>query len=269
MKSLSILSLLAFIPVLALFISSGFPEQLPEEVHELDLTSNFEGVDGCFILFEVETGKLSRYNPVQCRKRRSPCSTFKIPNSLIGLETGVIAGADHLMKWDGKKRWRKELNQDHDLRTAIRDSVVWYYQRLAEGVGVERMNEWLQKLEYGNQDTSGGLNRFWLESSLEISAEEQLEFLKDLFSGKLPFSERTTRIVKDILVWNRKEGKTLRAKTGSGMQDDKTHLGWWIGHITAVDRSYIFVTRIEGDDGVTGMKARKITLGILKEAGIW
>ena len=78
--------------------------------------------------------------------------------------------------------------QDHTLRTALKNSVLWYYRELALGVGAERMKEYVTKLNYGNRDTSGGIDRFWLNTTLKISADEQVEFLKALYKEELPFS---------------------------------------------------------------------------------
>src|SRR5262245_22593498 len=102
----------------------------------------FGGFDGCFVMLDVRRGKFTRIRPERCAERLSPCSTFKIPNALVGLETGVLSGAEHEFNWDGVRRERAELNHDHTLRTAIRDSVVWYFQRVAAGVGDQRMRRW-------------------------------------------------------------------------------------------------------------------------------
>ncbi len=106
----------------------------------------FEGREGCFILQEGgATRPLERVGTL-CAERVSPCSTFKIPNSLIGLETGVLADENAVLPWDGVKRSRPEWNRDHTLASAIKVSVVWYYQELARRVGTERM----QKLVLGD-----------------------------------------------------------------------------------------------------------------------
>jgi len=265
MMGVVLLALLA--AVLAPAAESPAP---PKEavVRELALSRHFEGLDGCFLMLEAGSGRLTWYNAAQCAKRLSPCSTFKIPNSLIGLETGVIRGPDHVMTWDGVKRWNESWNRDHDLRSAIANSVVWYYQRLASQVGEDRMREWIRKIGYGNEDISGGLTTFWLGSTLKISAEEQVAFLHKLMDGDLPFSERSMKIVEEILILDRNDRRVLRAKTGSNGRDGKGILGWWVGWVAAKDETYIFATNLEGTDGASGATARRVTESIFDELGV-
>src|SRR5262245_1865034 len=169
-----------------------------------DLRPYFKNVEGCFVLYDLKNDRYLRYNEQRCRRRFSPFSTFKIPNSLIGLETGVIKDAEFVIPWDRVKyppqeNWNVEpfshWGQDHTLRTAIKYSVVWYYRELATRVGSARMKDNLEKLRYGNRDISGGIDRFWLNSSLRISPDEEVEFLKALYLEKLPVSKRSLGIV--------------------------------------------------------------------------
>jgi len=261
----------ALLAVLAAVLAPAAENAVPPEqavVRELDLSRHFEGLDGCFLMLETGSRRLTRHGGARCEKRLSPCSTFKIPNSLIGLETGVIGGPDHVMKWDGVKRWNASWNRDHDLRSAIANSVVWYYQRLAFQVGETRMKEWIHKLGYGNEDISGGLTTFWLGSTLKISAEEQVAFLHRLVDGELPVSGRSIEIVEEILVLDRDDRRVLRAKTGTDGKDGKTILGWWVGWVATKGETYIFATNVEGTDGASGIAARRVTESIFEELGV-
>jgi len=138
---------------------------------------------------------------------------------------GVATDENFIIKWDSLRNPRQNWwtsppfdmwGRDHTLRSAIRNSVVWYYQEIARKVGEENYKKYLQQIGYGNQDISGGLDSFWLSSSLKISADEQLEFLKKLYANELGFSKRSTDIVRDILVLEKTEDYTLSAKTGGG-----------------------------------------------------
>lgn len=242
-----------------------------QTAREIDLSQHFRGYEGCFVLLDVQHDTITRFNPKQAAKRLSPCSTFKVPNSLIGLETGVVSGPDHVLKWDGKKRWRDSLNRDHDLRSAIKYSVVWYYQRVAEQIGEQRMREALRKLDYGNRDISAGLTTFWLSSSLEVSADEQVRFLRDLQAGKLPFSERSQRIVREIMVLDKHDDAVLCGKTGTGGSQEKdiANLGWFVGWVQRSDNVYVFALNIEAERDATGRRAREICLKILGERKVW
>ena len=59
----------------------------------------------------------------------------------------------------------------------------------------------LDKANYGNADTSGGIDKFWLTGGLRITPEQEIDFLKRLYNNKLPFSQRTMDIVKKIMVF--------------------------------------------------------------------
>ena len=182
---------------------------------------------------DVVAGRTVRHDPARGATRTSPCSTFKIPNSLIGLETGVVSDASFVLPWDGVRRPREEWNRDHDLRSALSHSVVWYYQELARRVGPDRMQKWVSAFSYGNEDISGGIDRFWLGSSLRVSPDEQVDFLGRLHAGELPVSPRSVAIVKEILLQDAPgPGIAYRGKTGS-CQDPgapQPH-GWWVGSV--------------------------------------
>jgi beta-lactamase class D len=218
-----------------------------------DLRQYFKGTDGCFVLYDLKGDRYLRYNEERCRRRFSPFSTFKIPNSLIGLETGVIKDAEFVIPWDRvkypPKNWDtepfKHWGQDHSLSTAIKYSVVWYYRELASRVGAERMNQYLESLGYGNRDASGGIDRFWLDSSLRISADEQVEFLKAFYQGRLPVSKRSLDIVKEIITLEQTDSYKLSGKTGGGPIGERA-LGWFVGYLETKGNVYFFALNIEG-----------------------
>jgi len=257
----------SILPAVCLLILTVFiPDSYTKD--QIDFAPFFKGYDGCFVLYDLNNDSYTRFNPKRCDVRLSPCSTFKIPNSMIGLETGVISDQNHLFKWDGKKRWLDSWNKDHTLQTAIAHSVVWYYQRLAEQVGQKRMAEYIKKLQYGNQDISSGLTTFWLGGSLKISAHEQIEFLKRFYKNDLPFTQRSINITKEILILEKNNEYTFRGKTGSGMVTDKTSWGWFVGYVTRDDNAYIFATNIEAQKGANGGAAREITKNILRSMSL-
>ena len=220
-----------------------------------DLSPFFKDTKGAFVLYDLKNDRYVRYNEARCRVRFSPKSTFKIPNSLIGLETGVIRDADFVIPWNRQKyppqdNWDqypfKHWGQDHNLRSAIKYSVVWYYRELALGVGEQRMKKFVKAFDYGNKDISGGINNFWLGGGLKISADEQVEFLKKFYAGRLPVSKRSVEIVKDILVLEQTPQYKLSAKTGGGSIAEGTYIGWFVGYLETQGNVYFFATNIEG-----------------------
>ena len=232
--------------------------------YQTDFSQYFGEFSGAFVLYDYNNKYYIRHNEEQCNIQYSPCSTFKIPNSLIGLETGVIPDESYIIKWDSVKRSREELNRDHDLKSAIKYSVVWYYQELARRVGEEKMKYYIDTLHYGNMDISGGIDKFWLDNTLKISANEQVGFLDKLYTDSLPFSKRNMDIVKKIIIQDTLEnGAIFSGKTGSNGSD----LGWFVGSVQLGSNLYVFATNIIGQ-GADGMKARKISLEIIKSMKI-
>jgi beta-lactamase class D len=241
-----------------------------------DLSAYFKDRAGTFVLHSLKTGRYERHDAARAAERFTPFSTFKIPNSLIGLEAGVIRDADFEIKWDAEKypafgdtapfiHWWK----DQTLRTAFRYSVVWYYRELASRVGAERMRELVGRLDYGNEDTSGGIERFWLGSSLKISADEQVEFLKRLYKEELPFSKRSMGIVKEIMVLEEGPGYKLSAKTGGGPLAEGRYLGWFVGFLEARGDTHFFAAQIEGPTYVSIRDERiRLTRQILADRGL-
>ena len=161
-----------------------------ETVEQTDLADMFQGFDGTFVMYDEGAGRYTVFNKARSETRFSPCSTFKVFHALIGLDSGVLDRDDArtLMKWNGKPSSIAAWNHDQTLASAMRHSVVWYFQRVAAGIGEERMRRGLDRIGYGNRDISGGLTRFWLQSSLKISPREQVGLLRALFDGSLPFA---------------------------------------------------------------------------------
>jgi beta-lactamase class D len=242
----------------------------PASVVKPELEKNFQGYKGAFVLYDLNGNQYIRYNPERCAEQFIPASTFKIMNSLIGLETGVIPDENYVIKWDGTQNVIPSWNQDHTLKTAIQNSVVWYYQELARRVGREKMQYYVDAAHYGNQNISGQIDTFWLEGGLRISADEQVEFLKRLYKGDLPFSTRSMNIVKEILVLDEAKSYKLSGKTGS-VQRITPHEGWFVGYLETKGNVYFFATNLESSspDGLAnGDLARKISLDILRDIGL-
>lgn len=194
------------------------------------------GVSGAFVSLDLRTGKRFRVNPEACAARHSPFSTFKIPGSLIGLETGVVKGADERWRWDPARYppptwgagddYLRAWREDQSLRTALPRSIVWYFREVATRVGAPRMKGWLATFDYGNQDVSGGLDRFWLGSTLRISPDEQAEFLAKLQRGQFPVAPANLALVQELLTEESGAGHRLVAKTGSSGNGEGWLVGW-------------------------------------------
>ncbi len=93
------------------------------------------GVTGTFALREVGSSITMVWNADRASEPRVPASTFKILNSLVILETGVLPDTETVVPWDGIERDVAAWNQDHSLRTEA--DPVWLtpggYAALAAG----------------------------------------------------------------------------------------------------------------------------------------
>lgn len=227
-------------------------------------------VSGSFILYDPQKEQQIYYNQSQLNQPFIPASTFKICNSLIGLETGVVTDENTVIKWDSITRPVQNWNSDQDLKSAFKNSTVWYYQEVAKRVGGERMKLWLTKASYGNMDTTGGIDKFWLTGALRITPSQQIDFLKRLRNNELPFSKHSIDIIKKIMVVKDSANYTLRAKTGWSEQEGM-QIGWYVGYIEKSDNVYYFANcvQLKGDATDDFIRSRReITLMILKELGI-
>ncbi len=228
------------------------------------------GYDAALVIYNRTTGETVNIDPARSGQRLSPCSTFKIYNTLIGLELGLVKGADEpWYKWDKVKRDIEGWNQDLTLREAFKVSAVPAYQILAREIGEARMKEYIEKIGYGTEDISSGIDIFWLPrpdtTSIKISADEQVTLLNKLLDGKLPFSEKNIAILRDVMQVEKTGKGTLYGKTGSGTRPDgKWNLGWFVGFLEHNGTTYVFACNITGGDNPSGKTARTIIESIFK-----
>lgn len=176
-----------------------------------------------------------------------PASTFKIPNSLIALETGVVGDPDvDIFKWDGVKRSIEAWNQDHTLRSAIAASAVPVYQEIARRIGAERMQKYVDLFEYGNRNIGGGIDQFWLTGELRIDPIQQIDFVDRLRRGALPVPRRSQDLVRDILPVTKVREATIRAKSGLlGAELGKPSLGWLVGWAEKDNAQTVFALNLD------------------------
>ena len=236
--------------ILILLTITVFGQRLCHPKQTIEIRDDFKKyydefkVQGSFALYDPQEDKYIFYNQDQFKQTFIPASTFKICNSLIGLETGVIKDEHFVIPWDSIPRYYPNWNRDHDLKSAFQNSTVWYYQELARRVGGDQMKYWMDKANYGNADTTGGIDQFWLTGGLRLSPEQQIDFLKRLHDNELPFSQRSVDIVKDIMIMKDTLDYVVRAKTGLGIIDNK-NTGWYVGYLETKGKVYYFTNCIQ------------------------
>ncbi|GAA5221549.1 class D beta-lactamase [Membranihabitans marinus] len=203
------------------------------------------GVKGCILVYDLQNNQYFSNDYDWANKGQLPASTFKIPNSLIALETGVAASDSTLFKWDGQPKFLKSWEQDLILRDAFRLSCVPCYQDIARKVGVTRMQTYVDQLQYGHMDIdSSNINLFWLTGKSRISPMEQISFLKKLYENNLPISKRSLDMVDSMMVIEGHHNGTLFGKTGWSSNDSVDN-GWFVGYQISNAEVLFFAANVE------------------------
>lgn len=205
-------------------------------------------LDGTLVVASLEGDQESVYNPDRASKRFLAASTFKIPNTLIALDAGVVTSRDSTFTWDGRDRGLPFWNRDHTLASAIRFSCVWCYQEIARKVGRERYVEALARMDYGSQTVGDEVDMFWLNGELKISALEQVAFLRKLVSYELPYRREHIDIVKDIMLVDATEDYRIHAKSGWSGSAVSPQVGWYVGFFESAAGSWLFAMNMQVDD---------------------
>ena len=231
------------------------------------------GYDGSFAAWRAD-GSLS-VCVGDCETRRPAASTFKIPHALLALELGVLDGPEHVLAWDGQSRSIASWNRDHTLRTAIRDSAVWYFQRLAPFVGRARMQAGLERFAFGNAAIGEALDAFWLDGTLRVSPREQVAFWHRLHGDAFDVRPEARDAVLDMTILARDEERVLRGKTGwFRLEGTVANVGWLVGCVeehARPDERVCFATVLEVDapDDAAFMRARHtLSATLLRELGV-
>lgn len=232
------------------------------KVKDIDLSHFFGDHEGTFILKNLKNNKTYVHNRERADALFTPESTFKIPNALIGLEVGAVRDEYDVKRWDGIEREFEIWNKDHTLGSGMRFSVIWYYQAMARDIGNEIMQSWLSDLSYGNENISGGIDHFWLDSSLEITSFQQAEFMEQLYKEDLPFTKNNMKTVKRMMIQKDEANYVVYGKTGTRLSD--FGLGWFVGFVENNNGAYVFVTNVNA----SGTTASNITYEILKDKKI-
>jgi beta-lactamase class D len=226
--------LLGLLAAVGLSPSRGLADVAPprSEIRE-DLARHFTemGTAGTFVGYKVDDYLVIASDSDRSGEGKLPASTFKIPNSLIALETGIVEDPDKdVFKWDGVVRSIDAWNRDHTMRTAIAASAVPVYQQIARRIGQERMQKYVDLFEYGNRDIGGGIDQFWLTGNLRIDPVQQVDFVDRLRRRALAVSRRSQDLVCDILPVTKAGDTIIHAKSGLlGAELGKPSLGWMVG----------------------------------------
>ena len=240
-----------------------------ENITQTDLSSYFKNYEGSFVLFNSNRDSWIVYDMEHATHRISPDSTYKIYDALWGLEENIITPQNSLLMWNGKNYPFETWNSNQTLQSAMTSSVNWYFQAIDEQLASTNIRNYIQQIGYGNENVSGRLSTYWLESSLKISPVEQVKLLTKLQNNSLGFSSENINAVKDAICLSSSDAGTFYGKTGTGRVDGQDVNGWFIGYIETADNTYFFATNIGADSDATGGNATEITMSILSDMNIW
>nr|WP_017307273.1 class D beta-lactamase [Spirulina subsalsa] len=249
------------------------PQYLSQTSQSINFERHFQdlNVEGSILIYDSQNNRRFEHNPQRNTTPFPTASTFKILNSLIALETGVIADDLALLTWDGIERTLPQWNRDLNLREAFKISGVWFYQVLARRVGYERMRNWINQVEYGNQNIGRpeDIDQFWLEGQLQVTPQQQVDFLQRFYNNQLPFSSRSVSLVKDIMIMEKTPAYTLSGKTGwFGFGNPNViNIGWYVGYLETSDNVYFFATNIEMKEQQDAAARLELTRRCLQDLG--
>jgi beta-lactamase class D len=244
---------------------------------ELDLAAHFKDVEeATFVLLDGATGQRTHYGQERAAMRFRPASTFKIPHTVIALETGVASGPDFKLAWDSTRVPRSGFfpaswAADQTLRSAFRNSVYWYYQELARRVGPLSMQLWLDRFAYGNREIGPAEDSFWLDGDLVISPNEQVAFLRGLVENYFGVAPRTLEVLRELALLESGEDWRLYGKTGTSDVTPTRENGWIVGWVERGERLWYYAANMEGEqvwDAWPPPRRTELALALLREVGV-
>ncbi|MFN3664667.1 MAG: penicillin-binding transpeptidase domain-containing protein [Sediminibacterium sp.] len=271
----SLKSFLAVFFTLSVLLIACSPNNVKED-SSLKKYFDENNVTGTFGLFDNGTGQFTIYNLSRFKDSAYlPASTFKIVNSLIGIETGRITNEKMPIKWDGVVRvfpggdTAYDWNRDMNMEEAFAASALPYFQEVARRIGKDTMQHWLDSLQYGNKQIGSAVDSFWINNTLKVTPDEQMGLVKRLYFAQLPFQKRTQEIVKKLMIRETNANYQLAYKTGLGFRENGNLLGWVVGWIEENKHPYFFVLNIESPDKDFDMTTvrMKMLKDILKHLG--
>ena len=225
------------------------------------------GVTGGIVIDDLLKNSYTVFDRKRMETGFIPASTSKVIHSLIFLDAGAVKDENEIIKWDGKPKWVKSWEQDLDLKTAFKVSAAWFYHEASKRMTREAMQKYYDLSNYGNRDTSGFGEIYWVKGNLRVTPKEQVEFLVRLHENRLPFSPQVIDKVKDIMVEEKTDKYTLRAKTG--WSDAYTpQVGWWVGYVEKGKETYFFALEIDIKKNEDANLRKPIAKNILKQLKI-
>lgn len=249
----------------------------PPVIADVNLENYFDGINGAAVIYNPVENSYQMYNRETALIQRSPCSTFKIVSSLIALENKIIVPEDSVRTWSGEKFWNEDWNRNIGFADAFWTSCVWYYRKLTDEIGKAKIQEELDRLNYGNRDISdweGRLNNnnsnraltgFWIESSLKISPKEQVEVMERIFGENSVYSQESQNYLKQVMLVS--DDTQIYGKTGMGKSHGIVVDSWFTGFADTVNGRIYFCIYLgeTPEKNVSSAKAKEIAIEIISD----
>lgn len=257
----------AIIPIFFLFIFMSACVTNPATIDN-SLKKYFDSaqVEGTFALMNNQRGDITIYNMELDTSRVTPGSGFKIMATLTGVQLGVITGKDMKLSMDSTS------NSDSvSLNQAFHEDNIPYFQKISRRVGKDQLKQWMDSVQYGNQQMEGAVDSFWLNGSLKISPDEQLGLMFRLYFDKLPFQNYAQGVLRSAMLQKENTLYKLHYAASTGTDASGRPLGWASGWVEENRHVYFFVTLVKSknDRDDLGKTAADIAVAILRDKGFF
>jgi beta-lactamase class D len=214
--------------------------QKPLHKQHLNLDSIYKnfGVSGACVVFNQSKNIYYYSDTLKIQTLQTPNNSFHLYAGLIGLESGIIKNYETPNGDDTLTHER--------LIKALKSPDPVFFSVNARRIKKEKFQNWLNLLNYGNRDISGGLQTCWENNSLKISTKQQFDLLKKLYYYNLPFSFENIRLVKSTFHLTKLVNKNVYSFKVTGVQNGKQH-AWYIGYVEFLNNTYMFVQSLESN----------------------
>ena len=222
---------------------------------------------GTLVIQSLQHGTTYVWNQDRSTKKFASASTFKIFNTLIALDERVFDPGNDQFVWDGTPYEFGDWNRNLSLPMAYKASCVWCYQKLAERMGAATYLHHLRRAQYGEIDTPFEGTTFWLDGSFRVSAVDQIEFLKKLYTQSLPYKSTSYAGLKSIMRAKSTADYQIYAKTGWARRVTP-EIGWYVGYVESKNDVWFFALNMNIASPDQLSLRQQITLESLKNKRI-
>jgi beta-lactamase class D len=221
-----------------------------------------QAVTSCTLLISYPAGEIV-HEDGDCQSRHAPMSSFKFPLAVMGFDSGILQN-ENLPVWaSADSKFPHEVDEKIGPAAWLKESRLWYSQELTTRLGALAFNNYVTQFAYGNQDVKGGPGKpghthSWLVSSLQISPQEQAQFVRKFLDRDLKVSEAAYDLTIRAMPVFPSSDWIVHGKTGSGhlltaegARDSTKPFGWFVGWAERGAETLIFVKFLQDEKAHT------------------